>query len=89
MRGQSYPLVDLSIIGKLNDFKARVDALPAKLAAQVSYKKIGGLHFVKIGKLSGSFSVKRAKPVIKRDNAPLAPPSVAVIDAARLSRFVR
>lgn len=81
-------MVDLSIVGKLNDFKARVDALPERLLASVSYKQRGGLHFIRVGPVSGSWSIKRAKPALKRDASPDAPATVATISADRM-RFVR
>lgn len=89
----SHPMVDLSFAGRLNAFKARVDnaidtcADALEGAINVEHKKVGGLHFVKVGRLSASFSIKRKPEVAKPVDA--FEPTCCVSLDDRIARFVR
>lgn len=96
----SYPMTKNSFEGKLDCFKRRVDtalqivaeasAIDAVQVAKemVAYKKVGGLHFAKVGDASVSWSFKKkpAKIVI-----PPVAPQAATSDllTSRMQRFVK
>jgi hypothetical protein len=88
---------DFSAIGRLNSFKERVDEMFTAIGKvaeidfvqeakdAIKYKKVGGLNFIKVGRVSASWSVKKkaAAPVIV---APIvATPVELEADRARLA----
>ena len=62
-------LTAVTLVDRLNVFKERVDNLGSaflNLDLDVDYKKVGGLHHWRIGRLGGSVYIKKAKVSPKR-----------------------
>ena len=71
---RAYYMVDVSLVGKLNAFKARVDSAIERLvsvdpADYVSVTKNGGITFVRVGRFGGSFYAKK-RPIKVKSQRP-------------------
>ena len=99
----SYPMTNNSIPARLDTFKRRVDTA-IQIVAEISkidavafakdataYKKVGGLHFAKIGNASVSWSFK--KKTVAAPSTPMYEPMTIEAPSellqSRVARFVR
>jgi hypothetical protein len=60
---KSYPMTQTGAIAKLENFKVQVDNA-VKMA--INYKKVGGMHHWRVGRLGGSVYIKKAAPKVEQ-----------------------
>jgi hypothetical protein len=81
----AHPMTKPYALATLDGFKARIDRAIDNVAnalddaVNLSHKRVGGIHFVKLGRINLNVSV--SKPVVEE------PTTVDL--TARISRFVR